>query len=126
MSIAFLAMLAVSCQNKMLVCVVTPERIKIPTISDIIALPIFDRIFTYLNTLYFIGIHQVNVRSYYKTFNDIGVPSWLNDALLYCGLIPSITSPLIGIFDWRNFHYIHYGLTGTFFFCASAYYFGLA
>ena len=56
-SIAFLAMLYTACSNEMLQCSFTGEKIIIPTISDVIALPVFDRVFILLNTIYFMGVH---------------------------------------------------------------------
>jgi hypothetical protein len=72
-STAFMAMLYTACSNELLECSIFGEMIVIPTISDVIALPIFDRIFILLNTIYFMGVVQVSVRAYYKLLNDAGI-----------------------------------------------------
>jgi hypothetical protein len=56
-STAFIAMLYAACSNEMLECSFHGDKIIIPTISDVIALPVFDRIFILLNTIYFMGVH---------------------------------------------------------------------
>ena len=50
-------------------------------ISDVVALPIFDRIFVLLNTMYFMGVHQVNVRAFYKRLDDAGIYERVNRML---------------------------------------------
>ena len=51
-------MLYVACVEEMVECnIYGSEKIVIPTISDVIALPFFDRIFIFLNTCYFMGVH---------------------------------------------------------------------
>lgn len=93
---------------------------KIPMISDVIRDPMFDRVFLLLNTGYFIGIHQVNVRSLYSRFRGI-ISMKKNNILLIAGLISSFSLPLIGVFDNRNHQPIHYLCAATFF-ISSAYY----
>lgn len=75
----------------------------IPMISDVVALPFFDRVFILLNTIYFMGVHQVNVRAFYKRLNDAGVEELKNDLLFYAGMTSCFSLPLIGVFDCNNY-----------------------
>lgn len=93
---------------------------KIPMISDVIRDSMFDRVFLLLNTGYFIGIHQVNVRSLYSRFKGI-ISTKKNNILLIAGLISSFSLPLIGVFDNRKHQMIHYLCAATFF-SSSAFY----
>ena len=61
--ISFMIMLYLSCSLEYNQC-----SDRMPMISDVIKDPMFDRVFLLLNTGYFIGIHQVNVRSLYSRF----------------------------------------------------------
>jgi hypothetical protein len=114
--ISFAIMLAVSCQYDFNKC--TWESI--PMISDVIADPVFDRVFILLNTAYFVGIHQVNVRSLYSRFHGI-ISDKYNNRLFYVGLISSFSLPMIGVFDNRKFVIIHKGFA-LIFFTSSAFY----
>ena len=89
-------------------------------ISDIIRDPMFDRVFILMNTGYFIGIHQVNVRSLYSRFEGI-LSARLNHVLIIAGLISSFSLPLIGIFDNLRFVILH-SLCAVTFFLSSAFY----
>ena len=95
-------------------------------ISGVVALPFFDRIFILLNTIYFMGVHQVNVRAYYKRLADAGISEQYNDYLFYLGLTSCISLPLIGVFDCHNFRPFHYLFAGLFFLSAGIYSFSLA
>ena len=114
--ISFAIMLTVSCQYDFNKC--TWESI--PMISDVIADPVFDRVFILLNTAYFVGIHQVNVRSLYSRFHGI-ISDKYNNRLFYVGLISSFSLPMIGVFDNRKFVIIHKGFA-LIFFTSSAFY----
>jgi hypothetical protein len=89
-------------------------------ISDVIADSVFDRLFILFNTAYFLGVHQVNVRSLHSRFHSI-LPAKLNRTLLLAGLTSSFSLPLIGLFDNRKHIPLHNALAGTFF-VSSAYY----
>jgi hypothetical protein len=89
-------------------------------ISDVIADPIFDRVFILLNTAYFVGIHQVNVRSIYSRFHGV-ISDKYNDRLFYVGLVSSFSLPMIGVFDNRKFVIIHKAFA-LIFFTSSAFY----
>jgi hypothetical protein len=89
-------------------------------ISDVIADTVFDRIFILMNTAYFIGVHQVSVRSLHARFHGILTPQ-LNTFLLWAGLISSFSLPMIGMFDNRVFIWIHY-FFALIFFLSSGYY----
>jgi hypothetical protein len=92
----------------------------IPMISDVIADPIFDRVFILLNTGYFVGVHQVNVRSLYSRLHGI-IPEKQNRRLFYVGLVSSFSLPMIGMFDNRKFVIIHKSFA-LIFFTSSAFY----
>jgi hypothetical protein len=114
--ISFAIMFTVSCKYDFNKCTWD----SIPMISDVIADPIFDRVFILLNTAYFVGIHQVNVRSLYSRFHGI-ISDKYNDRLFYVGLVSSFSLPMIGVFDNRKFVIIHKGFAFIFF-TSSAFY----
>jgi hypothetical protein len=95
-------------------------------ISDVVALPIFDRVFILLNTIYFMGVHQVNVRSFYKRLSDAKINEFTNGMLFYCGLCSCISLPLLGVFDCVKWRPIHYTFASLFFVSAGTYTFTLA
>ena len=95
-------------------------------ISDVAALPIFDRVFILLNTIYFMGVHQVNVRSFYKRLSDAKIDEYTNRMLFYCGICSCISQPLIGVFDDVNWQSFHYMFASLFFVSAGTYTFTLA
>jgi Frag1/DRAM/Sfk1 family len=113
--ISFITMLYVSCSQGFTKCT---ERI--PMISDVIKDHMFDRVFLLLNTGYFLGIHQVNVRSLYSRFHGI-ITKRLNDALIVAGMISCFSLPMIGVFDNRDYVPIHNACAATFF-ASSAFY----
>jgi hypothetical protein len=92
-------------------------------ISDVIRDPMFDRIFILLNTAYFIGIHQVNVRALYSRFHGI-ITHNVNGMLFYAGMASSFSLPLIGFFDNRHYNLMHNACAGIFF-TSSAFYLSL-
>ena len=96
-------MLYIACSTEQVEC----HSQKFPMISDIIALPYYDRIFILQNTIYFIGLNQVSVRAFYKLFNGILEPSH-NLRLFYAGFMSSFSLPMIGVFDngsvLKNYH----------------------
>lgn len=115
-------MLYVACANDLVECNVSSSgRIVIPTISDVIAIPFFDRIFILLNTIYFMGVHQVSVRSYYKRLYDSAIDFRENTILFYVGMTSCISLPMIGIFDCNNFVPFHFFFAGLFFLSAGYY-----
>ena len=97
-----------------------------PMISDVVALPIYDRFFVLTNTFYFMGVHQVNVRAYYKRLSDAGISETPNRYLFYCGICSCISLPMIGVFDCVKFQPIHYLFASLFFLSAGVYTFILA
>ena len=109
-------MLYASCSSGLTVCNLT----KFPMISDVIADSVYDRIFILMNTAYFVGVHQVNVRCLYARFHGI-LSVNLSRGLLISGLISSFSLPLIGLFDNRAFEPLHNLFAGTFF-LSSGYY----
>ncbi len=114
--ISFAIMLTVSCKYDFNKCTWD----SIPMISDVIADPIFDRVFILLNTAYFVGIHQVNVRSLYSRFHGI-IREKTNDRLFYVGLVSSFSLPMIGVFDNRKFVIIHKAFALIFFTSSALY-----
>jgi hypothetical protein len=120
-SVSFLAMLYQACSEEQLQCNFELDNLNIPMISDVVALPIFDRVFILLNTIYFMGVHQVNIRAFYKRLNDAGVSELHNDLLFYAGMASCFSLPLIGVFDCNNFPLLHYMFAGTFFLAAGLY-----
>ncbi|TNV78088.1 hypothetical protein FGO68_gene8694 [Halteria grandinella] len=114
--ISFAIMLYVSCSYGFNECSWTA----IPMISDVIRDPMFDRIFILLNTSYFIGIHQVNVRALYSRFHGI-ISHKVNDILFYAGMASSFSLPLIGFFDNRHYNNIHNACAGVFFLSSAIY-----
>ncbi len=95
-------------------------------ISDVVALPVYDRFFILLNTIYFMGVHQVNIRAFYKRLNDAGVEEITNDCLFHTGMISCFSLPLIGVFDCHNFKMLHYICAGLFFITAGSYSYKIA
>ena len=108
--IAFLGMIYASCSSGLQVCSLT----KFPMISDVIADTVFDRIFILMNTAYFVGVHQVSVRSLHARFHNV-ISRKLNTSLLMSGLASSFSLPLIGMFDNRYFIWTHYAFALIFF-----------
>lgn len=117
--ISFAIMLYVSCKYEFNQCSLT----KIPMISDVIADQMFDRVFLLLNTAYFVGIHQVNVRALYSRFHGI-VTHKTNGFLFFAGMASSFSLPLIGFFDNRNYIMVH-NFCAAVFFTSSAFYLSL-
>jgi hypothetical protein len=97
-----------------------------PMISDVVALPIYDRIFLLTNTFLSLGIYQVNVRAHYKRLFDVGINEIHNRYLFYCGMWSCISLPMIGVFDCVKFQPIHYFFASSFFLSAGVYTFILA
>jgi len=91
--ISFVIMISISCSQGFTKC---DERM--PMISDVIKDHMFDRVFLLLNTGYFLGIHQVNVRSLYSRLHGI-ITKKMNDVLIVAGMISCFSLPLIGVFD---------------------------
>lgn len=114
--LSFVGMLFVSCAYEYNVCSMT----RIPMISDVIADSVFDRLFILLNTAYFFGVHQVNVRALHARFHGIISPK-TNTVLLFAGLASSFSLPLIGMFDNRSFLISHFFFAGVFFTSAAFY-----
>ena len=120
-SLSFLAMLYLACSEEKLQCSFKLGNLIIPMISDVVALPVFDRVFILLNTIYFMGVHQVNVRAFYKRFFDASINQTQNDFLFYMGMTSCFSLPLIGVFDCNNFKTWHYLFAFLFFSSASIY-----
>ena len=125
-SASFLGMLYRVCSEGQLRCSLTYGDLALPMISDILALPMYDRVFILLNTVYFMGVHQLNVRAHYKRLTDAGVDELSNDLLFYAGFTSCFSLPLIGVFDNRNFKPLHYLFAGLFFASAGLYSYHIA
>jgi len=83
-------------------------------ISDILRLHLYDRIFILEAVFYCWGIHQANVRAFYKMLYGKSDPC-VNDTLVILGLIGAATLPFIGIFDEIAYRWVHYTFAGLFF-----------
>ena len=61
---------------------------------------VYDRMFIFTSTLLMFGIIQENTRAYYSLLYGV-IDAKINKALLYGGLLNTISMPLIGVFDWK-------------------------
>ena len=71
------------------------------------------------------GVHQVNVRAFYKRLHGI-VNEWTNYLLFYAGITSCFALPLIGVFDCNNFRMFHYFFAFIFFVSTGCYSFFLS
>ena len=85
-----------------------------PMVSDILCLPLFDRVWCILTTWFCWGVMQVNVRAMYQVFHGIISPQ-ANDWLAFWGVLCIISFPLIGYFDENDYWIPHITLAAIFF-----------
>lgn len=109
-SIALIAMGFVSCQKGEFECTLS----NFPMVSDVLALPMYDRTFIILTTIMTFGIQQVNIRAFYKKLYG-KVSDCYNDFLIILGGLSCVTLPMIGVFDEHEFNPIHCTCAGIFF-----------
>jgi len=83
-------------------------------VSDIIRLPMYDRTWILITAIYAFGVHQVNIRAYFKRLYNM-TSHKANDFLIILGTLSCISLPLIGIFDEVAFTTAHYSLALTFY-----------
>jgi hypothetical protein len=88
-------------------------------ISDVICLPIYDRVFCILTIFFTLAVHQTNIRAFYKTLYGVA-PNGTNDFLYTIGIISCFALPLIGLFD-ESIMEIHGACAGAFFGCTGIY-----
>lgn len=79
---------------------------KLPMVSDVLCLHIYDRIFVYLATFFCLAVQQANVRAFYKLLDGVAHAD-NNSRLFYLGVLPCFALPLVGIFDEHQFGKIH-------------------
>ena len=85
-----------------------------PMVSDVICLPMFDRIWCILTTFWALGVNQVNIRAFYKRLHG-KVSRGRNNFIVWVGLVQSIAFPLIGYFDEHEYRILHIIISTTFF-----------
>ena len=103
-------MLQQSCTYQYVEC----SRDMLPMISDVICLPLYDRVFCILATFFCLATYQADVRAFYKKLYGIASDSQ-NDWLLVLGLISTVTLPMIGYFDEHTYSTVH-GISAVLFF----------
>lgn len=93
---------------------------KLPMISDVVALPMYDRVFIMMSSIYCMGVHQVNVRAFYKRMHGV-ISLNSNYVLFYAGITSCFTLPMIGVFDCYSHKFLHYLFAFLFFVSAGSY-----
>jgi hypothetical protein len=116
-TVALLTMLFLACKNGQVKC---DWRYHSPMVSDVICLPMMDRVWCILTTFFSLSVMQVNIRAEYKRLHGIA-SSKQNDHLIWIGAVTCISFPLIGYFDEHNYSTIHGLVSGTFFLATAAY-----
>ncbi|CDW78258.1 UNKNOWN [Stylonychia lemnae] len=101
-SITLILMCVVACSEKEFVC----TSKDFPMVSDVIALPMYDRTFIILTAIMMFGVQQVNIRAFYKKLYGI-VSDQYNDFLIILGGLSCIALPLIGVFDEHQWGPVH-------------------
>jgi len=110
-----LAMLYVSCDIIPIVeCDLWSMPPQLPMVSAVIGYPIFDRIFCLMTGYYCFGVHQVNLRCFYRLIHG-ATDSCINDFLLYLGLVSTVALPAIGYFDMYWYNDLHGPIAAVFF-----------
>ena len=109
---SLLGMLYMSCSNNYVSCSVD----RLPMISDVIFLPLYDRIFCIETIFFTLFVHQANIRAFYKKLYGIADPCTL-DLLTLLGVLSCFALPLIGLFDEHQFKSLHMVFAITFFGC---------
>jgi len=85
---------------------------RIPFISDIINIHMFDKFFVFFSCLYMLTAQQANIRAFYKLCYG-KIPESQNKACLIMGIFPIFAFPMIGVWD-ETFHIAHVTLTMLF------------
>ena len=91
-----------------------------PMVSDVLALPFFDRIQCIISTIFSWSVMQANIRAVYRMCYG-KCSDKKNDYLMTLGVIFVVTYPLIGYFDNGNYFLIH-GILAIIFFVSTALY----
>ena len=94
LSIAMIVMLYQGCNNNYVRC----SRHLLPMVSDVICIPGYDRMFVFLTTFYMMGVHQCNIRAFYKKLNGVS-STCTNDMLLVFGILTCIGLPAAALLD---------------------------
>ena len=97
-------MLYMTCTNGYLEDLDCTERL--PMISDVVCLSIYDRIFCILTMFYTLGVFQTNIRANYKLLFGLSSNS-TNDLMYYLGMVGAFALPMVGYFDEHNYRVIH-------------------
>lgn len=84
-----------------------------------------NRIFLFVTTCFMWGVHQANIRAFYRTMYQI-IPEQENDFLLLLGVVQCLTLPATAIFDKVSMPQIHFILDALLFGSAGAYMFLLS
>ena len=113
-SSSILYMLYQSCNDGTATC---EFGVKLPMISGLLKLPLYDRVTCMIFTFYSFCVLQANLRSYYKRLYGISPTSSL-DSMYFFGVLATFSLPLIGYFDETQFKVIHGVSAGTFFISA--------
>ena len=69
-----------------------------PQISDVIGLPIWDRLFCLTATFFCMGAYQISARCFYKKLYN-KVSHGMNDMILTFGIITTLCLPAVAYFD---------------------------
>jgi hypothetical protein len=85
-----------------------------PMISDVICQEMYNRIFILLTATYMFGVHQVNLRAFYKQLYGV-VSNGHNDTMFYIGIASMVALPMVGIFDEHMWIILHVISAGIFF-----------
>ncbi len=93
----------------------------LPMISDILALPHYEKIFAAVATSWFILTINPNVRAFYYRL-DGRISRSYNNFLLILGYISSFNLIMVGILDTNNFPVPHVVVAVIFFFGSGIYY----
>ncbi len=89
-------------------------------VSAVICLPLYDRITCLLFSFFALGVHQVNIRAYYKVLYQVA-PDATNDSLYWLGMASCLSLPLIGVFDEHDYKIVHGICAGIYFICMLIY-----
>ncbi len=84
-----------------------------------------NRIFIFLTTCYMWGVHQANIRAFYRTLYQI-IPENENDFMLILGLIQCVTLPATAIFDIISLPKLHFAVSALLLVSGGAYMFLLS
>jgi hypothetical protein len=101
-SIGLVTMLYQTCTNGYLGDECDIPNWKLPMVSAVVCLPIYDRIFCLLTAFFALGVHQVNIRAYFKVLYQVA-PDHTNDSLFWLGIASCFSLPLIGVFDEHEY-----------------------